>query len=73
MVDTNVKDKKRKDFDKAFHTTAKRSASYKSKGRVLDLIDGPIISEEDYNLIQNDHINIEFADIATSEEEIRNL
>ena len=40
---------------------------------MLDLIDGPIISEEDYNLIQNDHINIESADIATSEEEIRNL
>lgn len=45
---TNVKDKKRQEFDKNFHLSAKRSVRYRNKGRILDLHDGPIISEEDF-------------------------
>ena len=49
---SNIKDKNRKDFDKAFHNTAKRSAQYKSKSCILDLINGPIISEDAYLSLQ---------------------
>ena len=49
---SNVKDKTRKDFDKAFHNTAKRSAQYKSKSCILDLVNGPIISEDTYHSLQ---------------------
>ena len=56
-----------------FHNTAKRSAQYKSKSCVLDLLDGPIISEDDYLSIQHDPDLIESIDIANSEEDIKAL
>ena len=46
---SNIKDKKRQEFDKNFHLSAKRSVKYRNKGKILDLIDGPIINEEDFN------------------------
>ena len=44
----NVKDKKRQEFDKNFHLSAKRSVKYRNKGKVLDMLDGPIINEDDF-------------------------
>ena len=56
-----------------FHNTAKRSAQYKSKSCILDLLDGPIISEDDYLSIQQNPDLIESIDIANSEEDIKAL
>ena len=70
---SNVKDKARQEFDKAFHTAAQRSAQYKSKGCILDLVDGPVISEEDFLTIQQNPDQVETIDVANTEEDIREL
>ena len=70
---TAVKDKTRKEFDTYFHKSAKRSAKYECRKGILDMTDGPIISEEQWKLLQEDETNIEVITPATSEKEIRNL
>jgi glucuronate isomerase len=67
---TNVKDKKRQNFDRAFHVTAQRSAAYKKKGCMLDLMDGPIISEEAHAQLLQDESRIETVDVANTPEAI---
>lgn len=70
---SNVKDKTRQEFDKNFHLSAKRSVKYKSKGKVLDLIDGPIVSEEDFLQFQQHPDIIDDLDVTTNQSEIRDL
>ena len=70
---SNIKDKKRHEFDKNFHLSAKRSVKYRSKGKVLDLVDGPVISEEDFAQLSQHPDAIDDLDVATNEPEIRDL
>ena len=69
----SVKDKTRREFDTYFHKSAKRSAKYECRKGILDMTDGPIVSEEQWKLLQENETNIETIMPATSEKDIRNL
>ena len=68
-----MKDKTRQQFDRAFHVTAQRSAAYKKKGTMLDLLDGPIIGEEAHRQLLTDPERIETVPVANTTEEIQHL
>ena len=65
-----MKDKKRNEFDRNFHLSAKRAVRYKTKGRTLDLLDGPVINEEDYREFQADPDVIDRLNVAATASEI---
>ncbi len=67
---SHVKDKKRNEFDRNFHLSAKRAVRYKTKGRILDLLDGPVISDEDYRELQADPDVVDRLNIAATASEI---
>ena len=46
-----MKDKSRKEFDTNFHKSAKRSAKYECRKGILDIIDGPIINEDQWKFL----------------------
>ena len=70
---SNIKDKKRHEFDRNFHLTAKRSVKYRNKGKILDLIDGPIINNEDFHQLSQHPDLVEELDVATTASEIRDI
>ena len=70
---SNIKDKKRHEFDANFHLTAKRSVKYRNKSKILDLMDGPIINEEDFNQLSQHPDIIDELNVAATASEIRDL
>ena len=70
---SNVKDKTRQQFDRAFHVTAQRAAAYKKKGCMLDLLDGPIIGEEAHRQLLTDPTLVETVPVVSTPEEIQDL